>query len=75
MQEVPVEIRRRNNKDVVEVLHLLLALKERDLGGVLKCEKCEQTEGLLDFHHKRYGLDTGYHDLVYLCRKCHRKIH
>ncbi len=50
----------------------IMHLKEKEL-GFLHCEGCGETEGTLDVHHKRYGLDVTMRDLELLCGPCHDK--
>ena len=51
----------------------ILALKGKELGS-LKCEVCGHTKDL-DIHHKRYGKDVTYYDLMLLCMDCHGSIY
>ena len=55
--------------DILTLQHYLFALKEKEL-GMLMCEECGSEEDL-QFHHKRYGIDVNYFDLILLCKNCH----
>ena len=60
-----------NRNDVSCLRPYLLLLKLREL-GTLHCEDCLESDCLFEFHHKRYGMNVTYADLVLLCRECHR---
>jgi len=65
------------NKDYEAIFYLkpyILALKEKYLNG-LKCEICGSANIPLDIHHKKYGADVTYYDLILLCDNCHYDKH
>ena len=59
--------------DIAELRPYILAIKQRELGQ-LKCESCGQSEAPIEIHHKRYGIDVNYYDLMLLCKDCHDKL-
>ena len=73
MQEQEIKIRNANRYDVLCLRPYLLHLKEKELGN-LHCEGCWEDEGILEFHHLRYGMDVTFLDLILLCRTCHQDV-
>lgn len=67
------EERLEEARDVSGLKQYIVALKERDLGG-LRCENCGVKDKPFDIHHKRYGIDVNYYDLQLLCEDCHNEI-
>ena len=60
------EERLQEDRDIIELRPYILAVKEYELGA-LKCEECGAIDVPLKIHHKRYGIDVNYYDLILLC--------
>ena len=67
------EERLQEGIDVNQLKQYIFSLKEKELGK-LKCENCGATDKPLEIHHKRYGANINYYDLMLLCKDCHKKI-
>jgi hypothetical protein len=60
-------------RDILALRTYILYLKEKELGALM-CEECKKETKDLDIHHKRYGKDITYYDLMLLCEACHKNI-
>ena len=59
--------------DIACLRPYIIAIKTQELGQI-RCESCGQDGVPIEIHHKRYGIDVNYYDLMLLCKDCHDKL-